>query len=528
MDYRTEVRGNVTYAYIDIPFWNAEKACKDQKRKYLGQVVDGIFVPNKKLKKDNLKAETPILSSAEAKLLCDPKKHFYGAVYLLEKISNSLDLSRDLDACFGEDAFDILSLAFYLVLQEGQPVTRFQKWELIHRPSTGKSLTPERLEALLNNITSEKIAKYFERHQGLLVEESYLVCKNRFISSYGEMERCLSLGAKKDKEDIPEMYLAVLYGAESLVPLGYKVLPLENPELTSFTNPFPERSYLRHSKLNYVLDKTCASDKELMDILKENSHFLIQASSTLALVRKHLPSSHAEFIKSTAGKQVFGYYLKSYSEKIPVSDEATSSENTTLYIHACYKEESFQEERARFIRKLERYKEELLLGLKKPEHADFYQKYFMVDESLPRELSVTYNLAAIKETEDYLGYRILVTDSVADSITALRSYQLQDLIQKSYSNLLEKMNPTLSPLTSYKNLEAKFFLEFIALELLSYLKIDVEENPVFLQFSIESLLDELDFIDYYEEADRKDKSNEMTPKDHGLLKAIGFELLTLA
>ena len=43
----SKVRCQNGYAYIDKPFWNAEKQCADHKREYIGKYDGETFTPNK-------------------------------------------------------------------------------------------------------------------------------------------------------------------------------------------------------------------------------------------------------------------------------------------------------------------------------------------------------------------------------------------------------------------------------------------------------------------------------------------------
>ena len=36
------------YVFIDTPYWNAEKHRGEHKRRYIGKIVEGQFVPNGK------------------------------------------------------------------------------------------------------------------------------------------------------------------------------------------------------------------------------------------------------------------------------------------------------------------------------------------------------------------------------------------------------------------------------------------------------------------------------------------------
>lgn len=45
---KTQTISGKKYVFIDTPYWNAEKHRGEHKRRYIGKIVEGQFVPNGK------------------------------------------------------------------------------------------------------------------------------------------------------------------------------------------------------------------------------------------------------------------------------------------------------------------------------------------------------------------------------------------------------------------------------------------------------------------------------------------------
>ena len=45
---KTQTISRKKYVFIDTPYWNAEKHRGEHKRRYIGKIVEGQFVPNGK------------------------------------------------------------------------------------------------------------------------------------------------------------------------------------------------------------------------------------------------------------------------------------------------------------------------------------------------------------------------------------------------------------------------------------------------------------------------------------------------
>ena len=72
-------------------------------------------------------------SSASAVPASQAERLFFGATYLLDQIGKTTGVEADLKACFPETYKQILSLAYYLILEDRNPLLRFRKWGKLHR-----------------------------------------------------------------------------------------------------------------------------------------------------------------------------------------------------------------------------------------------------------------------------------------------------------------------------------------------------------------------------------------------------------
>jgi hypothetical protein len=61
-----------------------------------------------------------------------PTRYFYGATYLFDQIGEKLGITADLRKCFPDTYQQILSIAYYLILEDRSPLSRFSKWAQIH------------------------------------------------------------------------------------------------------------------------------------------------------------------------------------------------------------------------------------------------------------------------------------------------------------------------------------------------------------------------------------------------------------
>ena len=140
--YQTDKRSGITYAYESISYWDKEKKQSRAKRTQIGRVdkVTGELVPtdgrNRKKRLEKLATKKEPESAPVTQRL------FFGATYLFDAIGEKLGITHDLKMCFPDTYRQILSIAYYLILEDTAPLYRFEKWGTLHWHPYGKISVP--------------------------------------------------------------------------------------------------------------------------------------------------------------------------------------------------------------------------------------------------------------------------------------------------------------------------------------------------------------------------------------------------
>jgi hypothetical protein len=156
-------RIGVTYAYESVSYWDKEKGHSRAKRTLIG-IVDletGEIRPTTKRKRNSAQTETP---SAEIPWLY-ANRTFYGATYLFDCISRATGVAGDLKICFPDTYRQILSVAYYLILEDKNPLSRFPKWSNLHTHPYGQSISSQQSSELFSEMTESQRMHFF-RLQG--------------------------------------------------------------------------------------------------------------------------------------------------------------------------------------------------------------------------------------------------------------------------------------------------------------------------------------------------------------------------
>ncbi|MDQ0289838.1 transposase [Oligosphaera ethanolica] len=135
---------------------------------------------------------------------------------------------------------------------------------------------------------------------------------------------------------------------------------------------------------------------------------------------------------------------------------------------------------------------------------------------------VEYNDEAIKQHTNDFGYFVLLSNDVKEGDKALECYRNKDLVEKTFNNLKNRLDFNRTLVSSVENLEGKLFVEFVALIYISYMHKVMKSKNLYRNYSIQSLLDELDVIERFDYQGQRARYSEITEKQRQIYEAFGI------
>ena len=475
--FQKDKRSGITYAYESVSFWDKNKKQSRAKRTLIGRVDPdtGEIIPTDgRMKKDS---RDEVLQSSNKRGPAPAEqfaRSFYGATYLLDEIGEKTGVAEDLKLCFPAEYRQILSIAYYLILEDKNPLYRFEKWASIHKHPYGKDIPSQRSSDLFMGIKEEAIQKFFRLQGRRRLENEYWVYDTTSFTSYSETLRQVQYGYNKEGDKLPQFNLALVFGEQSNLPFYYRKLAGNIPDVKTVKALLADLDLLGLSKLKLVMDKGFFSVDNINGLMKEHLKFLIAVKTSLNLVRKELEKVYDSF-------RTFEYYDEdhqlysitipgewAYAQERPYKGDTLEGKRR-VYIHLYYNIDRAAEDQKNFDRRLMGFKRELLSGEKDPEHENAYKKYFIIKDTPARGIQVTVNEEAIKKARRYYGFFALLSNEKMGAIEALALYRNKDVAEKAFGNLKERLNMRRTLVSSEQGLDGKLFVEFVALIYLSYL-----------------------------------------------------------
>ena len=515
--YQKNKKTGVTYVYESISYWDKEKQQSRARRRCIGKLDPETkeIIPTRKRKTSP--AKSPIAMA---------KRSFYGATYLFDRIGEETGVVEDLKTCFPDSYRKILSLAYYLILEDRNPLSRFPRWAATHRHPYGEVMASQRSSELFAAISEDARQRFFQLQGKRRGREEYLAYDTTSVSSYSKCLRQVRYGKNKDHEPLPQINLTLLFGQRSRLPFYYRKLAGNIPDVKTLRRLLADMNTLGYKKFKVVLDRGFYSAENINDLYKHHMKFLMAAKSSLKWVRFHLDTVRDEMRNwryFSQDYQLYAYCLPvswDYRQKRPYKKNILKGKRR-MYLHIFFSPERALEEEISFNKRMMERQRELESGQTYPEHEKQYARFFEVKETPVRGRKVTAKSKAMEEAKRYYGYFALLSNDIKDAIEALETYRGKDLVEKAFHNLKDRLNLRRVAVSSEKSLDGKLFVQFIALIFLSCITRRMQKNNLFARYTLHELLDGLDLIECFEIPNRRLQVGEMTKRQRELYAQMG-------
>ena len=526
---QTDKRTGITYAYETQYYWDKEKKQSRSKRSCVGKVdpKTGNIVPTRgRAKKKVAASVTAVSTKTGPKPFAEDRHLYYGATYLLDQLSEELGLTSDLKQCFPDTYKKLLSIAYYLILEDNNPLYRFEKWNFTHKHPYGADIASPRSSELFASIKDEQVNKFFRLQGKRRVQEEYWAYDSTSISSYSETLKQIQYGKNKENDKLPQLNLLLVFGEKSGLPFYYRKLAGNIPDSKTVKHLLEELDILGFGKAKFVMDRGFYSEDNINGLYREHVKFIVGARLSLKFIKKNLDRVYDDirmFNNYDDGIATYGYTVSSewnYIQERPYKGDVIKDKRR-IYIHYYYSIEKGADDEQAFDKRIASLHKELLENKLVESNKKAYEQFFEVKTTPKRGRQVSYKEDAIKEARRYLGYFTLITNEKMDAFTALHLYRMKDVVEKAFGNIKERLNMRRLLVSSEKGLDGKIFTEFVALILISYLDHKMKESNLYKNYTMQALLDKLDVLECFEDVNHSLRIGEMLNKQAEIYEALG-------
>ena len=521
-------RSGITYAYESVSYWDKEKKQSRAKRTLIGRVDEatGEIVPTDGRGRKSNSDESPKKTGPVPTEIA--QRRFFGATYLFDSIGEKLGITKDLKTCFPNHYKQILSIAYYLIMEESNPLFRFEKWHTTHKHPYEKNIPSQRSSELFASITEENKEHFFRLQGKRRIENEYWAYDITSISSYSELISQVQWGNNKEDDRLPQINLAMVFGEESNLPFYYRELAGNIPDSKTVKNLLADLNVLGIPKVKLVMDRGFYSEENINGLFKDHIKFLIAARISLKFIKSNLDPIYETFRSFEHYSEKYDLYAQTvqskwtYVEMRPNKGDTVTMEKR-VYLHYYFNIDKAAEDEKAFDRKLIKLQRELESEKRVMENEKLYKKYFEIKTTPKRGTKVFVKQDIILKEKRYYGYFALMSNEAMDAMTALEVYRNKDVVEKAFGNLKDRLNMRRTLVSSQQSLNGKMFTEFIALIYLSYIKKQMQEKNLFKTYTMQGLLDKIDVIECFEHPGQKLRVGEILEKQKQIYYDLGVE-----
>ena len=515
--YHHNKKTGATYVYSVESYWDKEKKRPANKQVCLGKLdkETGEIIPSKRVKGTAKRAAVAPEVTAKAQVA--------GPYLLLEQLTSATGLDTMLKKCFPEIHAEILSMVYFIV-QKGLPLAHCEPWSVGHLHPYGDLLISQRISELLPRLTEDTRQQFLSLWLNKLLEKDYLCYDITSVSSYAANNEYVKYGYNRDKEVLPQINLAMLFGQNSRLPANYRRMPGNITDVATLKTTMQSLDFLGSAGMHFILDRGFYSEQNIDELFLRRHKFTIAVPAGRKWVEKIIDE----------------YYetIQSPTNYLPLDDDESLFVQTVLhkwgedgkrsYLHIYYNARQAAAEFDRFTGELLKYKEELTSGKRIKEHEEYYQRYFIIKETPKRGLQITFNDEEIqKNRKRYAGFFCILSNAIKAPLTALQVYRAKDAVENSFDDLKNHLDMKRLRIHSSVAMDARLFLQFLALIYISQIRNVTQEDKILRNLTVREVMEDMETLVQIKYSNRYGQLyTETNPIQRKIMTAFGVTIPT--
>lgn len=515
--YHHNKKTGVSYVYSVNSYWDKIKKRPANKQVCIGKLdkETGELIPSKRIKG----VVKRVASSTEV----TATSLVSGPYLLLEELTKQTGLETMLKKCFPDLHSAILSMVYFIV-QKGLALSHCEQWSTGHLHPLGEVMISQRISELLLDITENDRQKFLSLWLSKMLENDYLCYDITSVSSYSKNNEYIKYGYNRDKEPLPQVNLAMLFGQKSHLPAYYRRMPGNITDVATLKTTMQSLDFLGSRGINFVLDRGFYSESNIDELFKRKHKFTIAVPSGRRWVEKII--------------DCFYENIQSPSNYLQLDDDEALYVKTVLhkwgkdgrrsYLHIYYNAKRAAEEFDSFTRRLLKYKEELTTGKRIEEHKEFYERYFIIKKTPKCGIKILFNNAEInKHRKRYAGFFCILSNAVKTPLSALNIYRAKDVVENSFDDLKNHLDMKRLRVHTSGAMDARMFLQFLALIYICKIRNIIQDDKTLKNLTVREVMEEMEILVKIKYSHRYGQIyTETNPTQRKIMSAFGVAIPT--
>ncbi len=473
-----KIKGKIYLYSVESYYDKATKKVK-QKRKYLGPKLDDKLAEN---------------STFPSKFVV---KNF-GNIYFLNFLIEKSGLKKILQTIFPNDFSDIINLVFYQICQ-AEASYLFHYWfdeQYFTNCNNKFSDDISQLFEKIGNSKSQRI-EFIEKWIELQKPVKTIFYDITSISSYSKNIDLVEWGYNRDKENLPQINLGIIYSQENHVPLWYNIFAGNIVDVSTLRNSINYTNYFKLNDILFILDCGFFSKTNIDELNNQaNKIKFIMPISHTTKVANNIIAKYGKKISLPENATLFNNQIIHY-QKTNI-DYGKNNLDVHLFLNQTIKFETEQNFLSLILEFENIHKDKEFKTLKefstfkKSEIPSKIKNYYKWNQT---NLRLEKNLKQIKKELNKSGCFILTTnDKELNKLDVLKYYRSKDLVEKVFDSVKNEMDTKRLRTHKQSSTEGKIFIKFISAILYSIIGKKMEDKELYKIMSIKELIYEMQKI----------------------------------
>ncbi|MEY8309699.1 transposase [Erysipelotrichaceae bacterium 51-3] len=475
---RVKSKSGRIYVYEVDSFWNKEKKKTDSHRRCIGHIDEatGDLVPNRP------KAKNGSVSKSEK-----PSSVFsvegIGNYALIDKAAKETGLLECLKECFPVEWPYIMTCCQYLCGCD-QPLCHAEGWFAHNVCYLGSSLPSAHISELLSSLGPDRQREFFRLWIRQNQAKEYFALDITSVSSYSELIGSVKSGYSHDQDPLPQINLLMIIDEKSQLPICFLPLAGKIKDVKALKSTIEDQQLIESWQLSVMMDKEFFFEANLDALYESKMRFAIGVPFSSGIAKEAI-EKHRDSIESHQNM------ITVMDSEVYAATELQKWNNHRLYVHVYFDSEKAAGERMTFHKKLGRVYEQLVHG-EPVEDEQFRDEYFIVTQTPVRGIKVKYNEEAIdRHLKGNVGWFILVSNFIKDSVEALTVYREKDSVEKSFDDLKNQLDMKKLRVHLKQAMNGRIFLQFLSLIVTAWICRKLSEAKWTKGYSYSQIMDEI-------------------------------------
>jgi hypothetical protein len=476
----------VKYLYSVESYWDKELKSSRNRQVCLGRLDEetGEAIPSGRKKRTVKRTAAAALADPDVSVTAK----VFGPYALLSKVAADTGLLDVASRCFHGGTNDVMSLAYFIV-QKGLPLSRVEGWSESNEHPGGEYIASQRVTDLLRDLTEDVRERFFSLWMKKLSETECLCYDITSVSSYAENNEYVRWGYNRDRESLPQINLAMLFGQESGLPAYFRKMQGSISDVSTLKTTIKSLDFLGQKRLTFVLDRGFYSEDNLDELFRTKSHFVLAPPTGRKWVRQ-IVDEHYDSIKLPDC-----YRKPDGGDALFMTTHLHSWKGRRCYLHVYFNAKTAAADYDGFTEDLLAWRDELESGKPSEKNKEHYATFFHVKETPKRGRKVTFNHETIDNHRNrYAGYFCILTTAKMDAEDALRIYRNKDVVENCFDDLKNSLDMKRLRVHSSQTMSARLFVQFLALVILSRARAIIKSDKKLRSMTVREVLEAMETI----------------------------------